>query len=95
MSKKTYKLNDLEIELMQDPAFVQEYQANKPYSEVALKIIKLRTEAGITQAELAKRIGTQQSAVSRLENFEYKGISLKKLNEIAEALGKKLEVNFI
>jgi len=62
---------------------------------VAQLIYQARTEAGLTQARLARLVGTRQSVVSRLEDADYEGHSLSMLRRIAEALGKRLEVRFV
>ena len=62
------------------------------HAKVARQIHDLRTQAGLSQAELAERIGTTQSAVSRLENADYEGHSLGMLRRVAEALGGTVEV---
>jgi len=56
-------------------------------------IIKQRTKKGLTQADLAKKIGTKQSAISRLERGTYNP-SLAFLKKIAKALDKELHVCF-
>lgn len=58
--------------------------------QVARLIHDMRTDAGLTQAELAKLVGTTQSVISRLEDSDYGGHSLSMLNRIAEALQRKL-----
>jgi ribosome-binding protein aMBF1 (putative translation factor) len=60
--------------------------------EVARMIYDLRTEAGLTQAELADLVGTTQSVISRLEDSDYSGHSLSMLTRIAEALKQKMVV---
>jgi transcriptional regulator with XRE-family HTH domain len=60
--------------------------------EVARMIYDLRTEAGLTQAELADLVGTTQSVISRLEDSDYDGHSLSMLTRIAEALKQKVVV---
>ncbi len=62
---------------------------------VAQMIYDARTEAGLTQKELADLIGTRQSVISRLEDADYEGHSLPMLNRIALALQKKLQIRFI
>lgn len=62
---------------------------------IAEQIYKLRKEAGLTQAELAALINTQHSAISRLEDAAYGKPSLAMLNRIAEALGKKVKIEFV
>jgi ribosome-binding protein aMBF1 (putative translation factor) len=64
-------------------------------ARVAAMIYKARTRAGLTQAQLAELIGTQQSAIARLEDADYEGHSLSMLQRLAEALGKSLEVSFV
>lgn len=53
-----------------------------------------RTAAGLTQAALARRVGTTQSVISRLEDADYEGHSLTMLQRIAEALHVRLELRF-
>ena len=59
---------------------------------VAQMIYDARTEAGFTQKELAKAVGTSQSVISQLESAEYRGHSLSMLERIAKALNKRVEV---
>jgi transcriptional regulator with XRE-family HTH domain len=63
-------------------------------TEVSMMVYALRTAAGLTQAGLAKRVGTTASVISRLEDSEYKGHSLAMLRRIAEALGMQVVVRF-
>ncbi len=62
---------------------------------VAQKIYQLRTKAGISQAELARRVGTTQSVISRLEDADYDGHSLAMLNRIAAAMKQRIEIRFV
>jgi DNA-binding XRE family transcriptional regulator len=73
-------------------AFLEEERAN---AAVGRKICELRTKAGLTQAELAKLVGTSASAISRLEDADYEGHSLAMLNRIAAALNKRVEIRFV
>ena len=60
------------------------------------EFLKARTSAGITQAEVAKRIGTTQSAVARLESGKGKhSPSLATLQKYAQALGYRIEFRLI
>jgi DNA-binding XRE family transcriptional regulator len=63
--------------------------------EVARKIRDLRTWARLTQAQLAKMIGTTPSVISRLEDADYQGHSLGMLNRIAAALNKRVKIDFV
>jgi ribosome-binding protein aMBF1 (putative translation factor) len=60
---------------------------------VAQMIYAARTEAGLTQKELAERVGTKQQVIARLEDAKYKGHSLSMLTRIAEALNRSLRVD--
>ena len=59
---------------------------------VAQMIYDARTEAGLTQKELAQAVGTTQSVISQLESAEYKGRSLTMLERIAKALNRRVEI---
>ena len=66
-----------------------------PFLDVAYRLITLRDELGLTQAQLAKKIGISQQALARLESPHYKGHSLQSLNRIAQACGKLLQIRFV
>ena len=77
--------------MLKDEEFRIEYEKLKPRYEAIEQIIRARKEQNITQAELAKRVGTQKSNISRLESGNYNP-SLDFLAKIAESLGKKISV---
>ncbi|MDH5643603.1 MAG: helix-turn-helix transcriptional regulator [Gemmatimonadota bacterium] len=62
---------------------------------VAQMIYDCRVAADLSQRELADRIGTTQSVISRLENSDYQGHSLAMLQRIAQALGHELRVDMV
>jgi ribosome-binding protein aMBF1 (putative translation factor) len=62
---------------------------------LAQLIYAARTKAGLSQAQLAKRIGTRQSVISRLEDADYEGHSLSMMRRIANALNQCLEIRFL
>lgn len=64
-------------------------------ARVARLIREARTEAGLTQRDLAQRIGTTQSAIARLECADYEGHSLAMLQRIAAALHLEIDVRFV
>ncbi len=64
-------------------------------AEVARLIYEARTVAGLTQAELAERIGTKQPVITRLEDADYEGHSLSMLQRIALALNQRIELHFV
>jgi DNA-binding XRE family transcriptional regulator len=63
--------------------------------DIARKIYELRTKANLSQAELAKKVGTTQSVISRLEDADYDGHSLAMLRRIASALEQRVEIRFL
>jgi predicted transcriptional regulator len=78
-----------------DPLREQAYEEEVINAEIARKIYELRTKAGLTQQELASRVGTTKSAISRLEDADYEGHSLSMMKRIAEALDKRIEIRFL
>jgi ribosome-binding protein aMBF1 (putative translation factor) len=64
-------------------------------AELAQLIYGARTRAGLTQKQLAERIGTKQSVIARLEDADYEGHSLSMLQKIANALNQRLEVHLV
>jgi ribosome-binding protein aMBF1 (putative translation factor) len=71
---------------------IQESRLN---AQIAQMIYDARTAASLTQKQLADRIGTQQSVISRLEDADYEGHSLSMLQSIAQALNQRLELSFV
>lgn len=63
--------------------------------QIGMQIQDLRKQAGLTQARLAELVGTTNSAISRLESADYDGYSLKMLERIAVALGKRIDVRIV
>lgn len=78
-----------------DPKRQQQFEEELANREVASRIYQLREEAGISQAELARRVGTTQSVISRLEDADYEGHSLAMLNRIAAAVERRVEIRFV
>ena len=62
---------------------------------VAEMIHDARASASLSQAQLAKLIGTTQSVISRLEDADYDGHSLTMLQRIADALHRRLELRMV
>jgi len=63
--------------------------------DMARKIYELRAKANLSQAALARKVGTTQSVISRLEDADYDGHSLEMLRRIASALEKRVEIRFL
>ncbi|HKL75332.1 MAG: helix-turn-helix transcriptional regulator [Halanaerobiales bacterium] len=85
--------NEVKKTLMQNPDVKKEYNDLDVMYEIKKQIIKYRIENNLSQKELAEKIGTKQSAISRLENDDYNP-SIEFLDKVANALGKKLEIRF-
>ncbi len=85
----------LRWQIEKDPKLAAAVAREGLNARVAMAIYDARTSAGLTQAQLAKRIGTQQSVIARLENADYRGHSLVMLQKVAEATGRQLEVTML
>jgi ribosome-binding protein aMBF1 (putative translation factor) len=86
------KLKDYIAEQMQDPAFKRAWNDLDPEFQVLKAMIKAREKSGISQAELARRLGTKQSVVSRLERGAFSKATLETLKKVADALDMRLEI---
>jgi len=78
-----------------DPELARQYEEEVLNAKIAQQIYDLRQAAGLTQKQLAERIDTQPSVISRLEDADYDGHSLTMLKRIAEALDQRLEVRMV
>jgi transcriptional regulator with XRE-family HTH domain len=96
MTRKTKNIaHAIRQKLARDPDLAAAVEAEKFNINVSGEVYRARIQAGLTQQELADRIGTHQSVVARLESADYDGHSLKMLNRIAEALNKTVRVAFV
>ena len=88
------RLKDLKKRLMEDPGFREEYARVDDEFRLIEALVRARTAAKLTQAELARRLGTTQSAVARLEGG---GVSpsFATLRRYAEATGNRLTVGLV
>lgn len=77
------------------PERFAELEQARASAEVARQIYQLRTQAGLTQRQLAKLAGTSHSVISRLEDDDYRGHSLVMLRRLAAAVGKRIEIRFV
>ncbi|MCX6716417.1 MAG: helix-turn-helix transcriptional regulator [Candidatus Taylorbacteria bacterium] len=81
-------------EMLKDPEFRKGYESLKPQYDIIKEVIIKRHNLKMSQKDLAKKMGTRQSAISRLESGDYNP-SFKFLKRLAEALESKLRINFI
>ena len=86
-------VRELHEEWMQDPAYRQAYEAQRQEFDLASQLISARVRAGLTQEQLAQRMGTTQSAIARLEGGG-RVPSVKTLERFAQATGTRLVLRF-
>ena len=91
MSKASVSFDSIRSQLMLDEEFKTEYDRLQPRYEIISQIISARKEQNMTQSELAKKVGTQKSNISRLESGNYNP-SLDFLIKVAHSLGKELKI---
>jgi predicted transcriptional regulator len=90
----TIPFKKLKAEWMKDPAFRAEYDKLKPEFELIRALLEARAKAGLTQAEVAKRMGTTQSVVARIESGRA-APNLKTLDRYARAVGRRIAVKLV
>lgn len=74
-----------------DPEFAKDYDKGYEDFKIGVKLKMAREEAGLTQEQLAQKLKTKKSAISRIENHA-EDIKLSTLKRFAQALDKKLFV---
>jgi transcriptional regulator with XRE-family HTH domain len=93
-------MTDSAVELLDalagdDPAMQRLMEEETINLQVARLVYDAREAAGLTQQQLAKRVGTTQSVISRLEDADYRGHSVTMLQRIAKALDMQLSLRFV
>lgn len=88
------KLAEVKRKLMADPQFAAEYEKADAEFAVIEALVNARSRANLTQLELARRLGTTQSAIARLEGGRVSP-SLSTLRRYAEATGAKLRIELV
>ncbi len=74
-----------------DPEFAKSYDSGYEEFKIGVILREARRQSGLTQEELARRIRTTKSAISRIENHA-EDIKLSTIEKVAKALGKKIVV---
>ena len=95
--KKTQEKEDFQNYLsdqLKNPMIKKYYDESGKQLEVAYRILKLRKQKGMSQVELAKKIGTKQSNVARIEAGQ-QNFSVDTLEKIAKAFGCDLKIDFV
>lgn len=95
MAKTDDALKIIEHLTCTDPEVEQMVREASLNAAVAQLIYETRTRAGLTQQELADRVGTKQSVIARLEDADYEGHSLSMIQRIACALNQRVEINLL
>lgn len=88
-------IDDLIREDMNDPGFADDFAEASEAWDLVIKLVRLRQEKGLTQAQLAEMVGTKQQNIARIENPAYSGHSLGLLRRVARALGMVVRVQFV
>jgi transcriptional regulator with XRE-family HTH domain len=91
MKQKTNFDRYLEKQLL-DQDFARRFEKAGRAWEVALRLAALRQQSGLSQQELARKVGTSQQQISRLESPSYEGHSLSMIRRVVEALGATLRI---
>lgn len=79
---------------LRDPEFADRFARAGEAWDIALQIAAAREKAGLSQRELAERVGTTQQQISRLESPNYEGHSLSMLRRVAQALDARVRFSF-
>ena len=92
--KATKNFEDTLVEQMKDPEFQEEFLRTKQELAILDRVIQIRRKAGLSQEAVAKRMGTSQSVVARIESGLLSGRlpSLASLQKYANAVGKQVEI---
>mgnify|MGYP001401781169 CR=1 FL=1 len=88
------KITQVKKDLLANEDFRREYDALGEEFPIAAQLIKARTEANLTQAQVARLMGTTQSVVARLESGNPTP-SLRTLKRYASAVGSKVEIRLV
>ena len=75
-----------------DKAFAKDFDERYEQFKIGVVLRQAREEAGLTQEELARRLKTKKTAISRIENHA-EDIKLSTLERVAGALGKRLQIS--
>ena len=93
MTRKLIAAQDLHDKWMKDAEYVAAYDAMDDEFALVSEIMKARAAAGLTQEELASRMGTTRTAIARLESGRQMP-STRTLERFAEATGHRLRITF-
>lgn len=87
-------LKDLKQKLLEDPEVKAEYDRLEPEFKLASMLIKARSRAGLSQNDLARRMGMKQASVARIESGKFNP-SMETLRKYAAATGHDLKIEML
>lgn len=87
------RITELHQKWMKEPKYRKAYQALEEEFVLASAVIDVRNRAGLTQEELARKMGTTQPVVARLESGRSRP-SMRTLERLADATGSRLRISF-
>lgn len=87
------RITDLHKKWLKEPKYRKAYEALEEEFVLASAVIDVRNRAGLTQQELARKMGTTQPVVARLESGRTRP-SMRTLERLAEATGSRLRISF-
>ncbi|MDD3102117.1 MAG: helix-turn-helix transcriptional regulator [Patescibacteria group bacterium] len=93
-SQKAVDFQEYLAEQLKNRKFKKYYDEYGKQLEIAYQILQLRKQRGISQAELAKKIGTKQSNIARMETGQ-QNLTISMLQEVAKALNRDFKIVFI
>ena len=89
---------DLKSKALKNKSVLKVYQALEPEFSLLKEMLRARKEAGLSQAQIAEKMGTKAPAITRLESSLSSGKhspSISTINKYATAIGCKLEIKFV
>ncbi|MSU79464.1 MAG: XRE family transcriptional regulator [Gemmataceae bacterium] len=96
VKKRTRNFGDvIRAKLAANPDLAAAVEDESFNASIAQQVFDLRTEAGLTQKQLAELVSTKQSVILRIEDADYEGHSLTLLKKIANVLKRRLKVEFL
>ena len=85
----------IEKALKRDPSLAEGLEKADQAWDIAFQVYDLRKKANLTQAQLARLVGTKQSNIARLESADYTSYTLNTLEKITKALKARLEIKIL
>src|SRR5208282_5680553 len=87
------RISDMHKRWMEEPEYQRAYEALEGEFGLAKAVLQARNRVGLTQAELARKMGTTQPVIARLEGGRTRP-SMRTLERLAKATGSRLRISF-